>query len=43
MKKYIVAFLIGIVAFGFFKLKFNPESILLRHLEKIYTRKFRNF
>lgn len=40
MKKYIVAFLIGIVAFGFFKLKFNPESILLRHLEKKYNKEF---
>ena len=40
MKKYIVAFLIGIVAFGFFKLKFNPESILLRHLEKRYNKEF---
>ena len=40
MKKYIVVFLIGIVAFGFFKLKFNPESILLRHLEKKYNKEF---
>ena len=40
MKKYIVAFLIGIVAFVFFKLKFNPESILLRHLEKKYNKEF---
>ena len=40
MKKYIITFLIGIVAFGFFKLKFNPESILLRHLEKKYNKEF---
>ena len=40
MKKYIITFLIGIVAFGFFKLKFNPESILLRHLEKRYNKEF---
>ena len=40
MKKYMIGFLIGIVAFGFFKLKFNPESILLRHLEKRYNKEF---
>ena len=40
MKKYMIGFLIGIVAFGFFKLKFNPESILLRHLEKKYNKEF---
>ena len=40
MKKYIITFLIGIVAFVFFKLKFNPESILLRHLEKRYNKEF---
>ena len=40
MKKYIITFLIGIVAFVFFKLKFNPESILLRHLEKKYNKEF---
>ena len=36
----MIGFLIGIVAFGFFKLKFNPESILLRHLEKRYNKEF---
>ena len=39
MKKYIITFLIGVVTFGFFKLKFN-ESILLRHLEKKYNKEF---
>lgn len=40
MKKYIITFLIGIVVFVFFKLKFNSESILLRHLEKRYNKEF---